>query len=182
MSLTSRLTSITSDERQDDSMALGAPALVSHTPSQKVARSEILNRRPNFEKMDLAEIQICWVMLSMWGSEDAKARQDGMSLSGGTEASRVKKRLLGFSPEDSPACQWIHRWWPGLVRRELTAIALVLSWNLSTCPVDRDAKRDGRVLQKWFDENWAIIQPYLEEVHLLDEQQRPVNFTNGTPT
>ena len=93
----------------------------------------------------------------------------------GSEAIRVKARLEGFSHADSGACQYLEKRFPGIVHKELKAIATILCTNIGGLILDRDAARDTRVLHKWFDENWDKIAPCIGELKLLDENKREIS-------
>jgi hypothetical protein len=87
----------------------------------------------------------------------------------GPEAHRVIERLSGFDLENSRAWQGITKQFTiGVTRTELKAVAQVVC-SLTQFKLDRDATRDNRVLVKWFDENWEVIEPHLKSFHLRDE-------------
>lgn len=82
----------------------------------------------------------------------------------GKEAKRVFERLNGFDQKKSIACQKIEeKFGTGIVHGELKDIAVFIS-QVGQIIIDRDAKRDNRVLHKWFDENWEKIEPILDRI------------------
>jgi hypothetical protein len=90
----------------------------------------------------------------------------------GPEARRVAERLEGFDLEKSEA--WIgivDQFTVGVRHFELKSVADVVC-KLTGLRVDRDAQRDNRVLVKWFQENWPVIQPHLVHIHLRDEGEQ----------
>lgn len=92
----------------------------------------------------------------------------------GHEAKRVEQRLQGFNRETSPA--WIAitaRFSSGIVHHELRSVAQIIAKKLDL-KVDRDASRDNRVLIKWFDENWEVVEPELKKINLIDEENIPI--------
>jgi hypothetical protein len=87
----------------------------------------------------------------------------------GPEAHRVIERLKGFDLEESPAWKAIQKQFTiGITHAELTSVALLVC-SFTKLRVDRDAIRDNRVLIKWFDENWAMIEPHIQTLHLRDD-------------
>ena len=75
----------------------------------------------------------------------------------GSDAKRVALRLQSFNIYESPAFKKIASRFPnGISHSELKRMAEILAENLNLS-LDRDAKRDNRVLIKWYDENWCIL-------------------------
>jgi hypothetical protein len=90
---------------------------------------------------------------------------------GSKEKERISDRLKDFNPKDSPVWQEItRRFGKNLKQPELLSMANVLAGN-ANIKLDRDAKRRKAVLLKWFEENWAVIQPYLEYVVFEDTRR-----------
>jgi hypothetical protein len=93
----------------------------------------------------------------------------------GHDADRVKRRLTDFDAANCRAMTClVQRFGKGIVNRELKKIAELLCSLIPDLKVDRDATRDGRVLIKWFDDNWDRIEPELQNIRLLDENQQPL--------
>jgi hypothetical protein len=92
----------------------------------------------------------------------------------GPEARRVAERLEGFDLENSEA--WlgiVDQFTIGVRHFELKSVADLVC-KLTGLRLDRDAQRDNRVLVKWFQENWAVIQPHLVTIHLRDEGEQMI--------
>lgn len=95
------------------------------------------------------------------------------------ERRKVDARLSGFSGSESLGWKVICEFYgPNLNQPELLSLAEVLADQLHL-KVDRLAKRRKEVLIKWFDENIALIQPYLPFVKLEDDEGRPVTGKFG---
>ena len=88
----------------------------------------------------------------------------------GKAAEKVTKRLRYFDSNESPAFKKISNLFhSGIVRLELKRIAEILSENLGLT-LDRDAKRDKRVLIKWFDENWSVLSKEIDKITIYDSE------------
>jgi hypothetical protein len=85
------------------------------------------------------------------------------------EKLRNTERLIGFNERNSIAWSFLsQRFGPKLTRLELVSLAQVVSEHLRI-PLDREAFRRRRVLLKWFEENWAYVEPFLRtNVVVLD--------------
>jgi hypothetical protein len=82
------------------------------------------------------------------------------------EAFRIHRRVDGFDWMKSYA--WVElakRYGPKLVHEELVSIADLVA-NRLHIKLDRDARRRKIVMIKWFEENWTLIHPLLEEIVL----------------
>ena len=87
------------------------------------------------------------------------------------EKERIAHRLSGFDPKENQVWQEITNRFGGNIKQpELLSIAEVVSQNAGI-KLDRDAKRRKSVLIKWFDENWALIEPYIGYV-VLEEAEK----------
>jgi hypothetical protein len=76
------------------------------------------------------------------------------------------------------------RFGPGIVTKELKWIQAVLCTKIPDLKADRDSTRDGRVLVKWFEENWTAISPVLQYIQLLDENEEsitPARYERNEP-
>ena len=92
----------------------------------------------------------------------------------GSDAKRIAERLNGFNQKESIAYKFIiRRFEEGITHIELKRIAEIFAEN-NRLRLDRDAKRDNRVLIKWFDENWAIIGPQFYRIHMFDDQKNEI--------
>jgi hypothetical protein len=81
----------------------------------------------------------------------------------------VVERLTGFDLEDSRAWRHIVKQFTiGVTHAELKSVAQILC-SITRLKLDRDATRDNRVLVKWFDENWEVIEPHISSLHLRDD-------------
>jgi hypothetical protein len=84
------------------------------------------------------------------------------------EKARVARRLNGFNIKDTIVWKVMTRRFGGNIKHpELVSMAEVLSSH-ACITLDRDAKRRKSVLVKWFQENWASIEPYLPYIVLED--------------
>ena len=85
-----------------------------------------------------------------------------------SEKRRIAMRMNGFDSKDNPVWNEISRRFGSNIKQgELTNIAKVIAES-AQIKLDRDAKRRKSVLLKWFDENWAEIQPFLDYVRIDD--------------
>lgn len=88
----------------------------------------------------------------------------------GTEAKRVNTRLNGFDSENSHAWQILkNQFSSGITHTELKSIANIICLK-TELKLDRDAVRDNRVLIKWFEENWTVVEPILKNFHIHDNK------------
>jgi hypothetical protein len=82
------------------------------------------------------------------------------------EQDRIRRRLNGFNWKRSTVWhQLCNAYGPKLNQEELVSIADLVANHLNI-KLDRDARRRKIVLLKWFDENWAAIQPLLHNIAL----------------
>ena len=96
----------------------------------------------------------------------------------GSDAVKVIKRIKGFDPNESEACRRIHsKFGQSIVHKELKAIAEIICEKIGIT-LDRDAKRDDRVLHKWFQENWEVIEPLIERIQLYDKNDNLIQGAN----
>jgi hypothetical protein len=111
----------------------------------------------------------------MEGRDSTKPKKQGKPLKvergTGDQAKKVLARLDGFDAENCAVVQELRATFSaGVTNEELRSIARLLC---EKCPsklkLDRDARRDGRVLIKWYQENWAFISPLLQNIELRDE-------------
>ena len=68
-----------------------------------------------------------------------------------------------------------------LIHPELINVAEIIAEYIAERPenpqkilVDRDARRDHRVLLKWFDENWDFVEPVLKLSVLFTPEGEPI--------
>jgi len=88
------------------------------------------------------------------------------------EKHRISARMAGFDPKDNEVWRQItQRFGANVKQPELLSIANVLAMN-ANIKLDRDAKRRKSVLIKWFQENWAIVSPFLDFVVLEETQHQ----------
>jgi hypothetical protein len=94
----------------------------------------------------------------------------------GDQAKKVLARLDGFDAESCPVMQQLRAIFSaGVTNEELRSIArLLCEKSPSKLKLDRDARRDGRVLIKWYQENWPVISPLLKNIELRDEDGRVI--------
>jgi hypothetical protein len=93
------------------------------------------------------------------------------------EFERIKnsQRLIGFDEKTSVAFSFLsERFGPKLSRHELLSLAQVLSEQLHIL-LDREAFRRKRVLVKWYDENWAQVEPFIRgNIIIISKTGHPV--------
>jgi hypothetical protein len=95
-------------------------------------------------------------LLQPWVQESSREKQ------------RIADRLGTFNSKDNTAWTEITaRFGLNIKQPELLNIATVLATK-ANIKLDRDAKRRKAVLLKWFQENWAILSPFLDFVVLED--------------
>jgi hypothetical protein len=86
------------------------------------------------------------------------------------EKIRNSQRLVGFDEKSSVACSFLsERFGAKMSRHELLSLAQIISEHLHIL-LDREAFRRKRVLFKWYDENWAIVEPFIRRnIVVLDD-------------
>jgi hypothetical protein len=85
------------------------------------------------------------------------------------ERERVQKRVDGFNWKRSTAWKRLTAsYGPHLKHEELLSIADLVAKKLDI-RLDRDARRRKIVMIKWFEENWAAVEPLLSKIILEDE-------------
>jgi hypothetical protein len=96
----------------------------------------------------------------------------------GTEANIIATELSGFDYQHSPV--WVsirQQFSSGVRQKELVSIATVLCSLVETIPLlTRSEKRSYPLLVRWFEQNWAEIEPFFALIHLHDEEMEPINF------
>ena len=93
----------------------------------------------------------------------------------GNDAKRVMQRITDFDYEHSAAFIEIkRRFYSGLTHPELLRIGEILA-GFTGLKMDRDAKRDNRVLVKWFDENWEVIRGEMANIMLYDKNENLIS-------
>lgn len=103
---------------------------------------------------------------------DMAEQPQGLSEMATREKNRIAQRLQGFNPKDNQAWYQItQKFGTNIKQPELLSIAQVCS-SSAGIKLDRDAKRRKSVLIKWFEENWAQIQPFLNYV-VLEDTSKP---------
>lgn len=92
----------------------------------------------------------------------------------GYEAKRIQQRLDDFDYKTSPAYQLITSRFGELQFPELQYIAELVCEKLSDIyPIrlDRCAKRNIKVIYKWFQENLGIVAPIINNMEISDNLQ-----------
>jgi hypothetical protein len=85
---------------------------------------------------------------------------------GSEELERIEKRVGGFRWKASPAWRCLSLvFGPRLRQDELVSIAELVADRLHI-RLDRDARRRKIVMVKWFEENWARVEPLLAQIVL----------------
>ncbi|KAK8845818.1 hypothetical protein M9Y10_020741 [Tritrichomonas musculus] len=87
----------------------------------------------------------------------------------GCDAKDVMDIILGFDQKESVACNKIsEQFSSGITHTELKAIAELIC-EKTGLQLSRQAKRDDRVLHKWYDDNWDVIAPHVERINVFDQ-------------
>jgi len=82
------------------------------------------------------------------------------------ETARIKKRVGEFNWKKSKVWKSLsNRFGDKITQEELISIAELLA-NTIEVKLDRDARRRKVVLIKWFEENWAKIEPLVKYIIL----------------
>lgn len=93
----------------------------------------------------------------------------------GADAHKVIRRLQNFDANASIACKKLNsKFGKGIVHEELKGIAEFICDKIHIT-IDRDAKRDNRVLYKWFDENWESIEPIIDKIEIYDKNNNQIH-------
>jgi hypothetical protein len=98
----------------------------------------------------------------------------------GDQAKKVVARLNGFDAENCVAIRELRATFSAaFTNEELRSIARLLCEKFpGQLKLDWDARRDGRVLIKRYQENWATISPVLQNIELRDDDGHVI--TTGT--
>ena len=84
-------------------------------------------------------------------------------------------RIRDFDPENSPACiKFNAKFGRGIVHSELKSLAEFICEKIHI-ELDRDTKRDNRVLYKWFHENWHAIEQIIDRIELFDKDHKEIH-------
>ena len=88
------------------------------------------------------------------------------------EIERIKKRIDGFKYQNSRAWMVLsQRFGEKVTHDELVSVAEIIK-PFSGIKLDRDARRRKNVIIKWFDDNWSIVEHYINYVILEDEKKK----------
>ncbi|KAK8880430.1 hypothetical protein M9Y10_003104 [Tritrichomonas musculus] len=102
----------------------------------------------------------------------------------GPDAKKVSYLLQGFDERKSFAINTLYaRFGSSLIHKELLAIAefLVLKVQQNSriiLKISRDAKRDDKVLRKWYHDYWGLLAPEIECIQLYDEYNNLITGDN----
>lgn len=92
----------------------------------------------------------------------------------GEESQKVKKRIANFDVENCRAIKLLKEaYGKGIVHQEVKSLAHVIC-DVSNLKLDRDEKRDSKLLIKWFDDNIEVIEPLIKNLSLLDENNQAI--------
>lgn len=93
----------------------------------------------------------------------------------GNDAKRVMQRIGDWDLRNSEVYKEINNHFhSGLTQPELLKIGEILA-EVTGLTIDRDAKRDSRVLVKWFDENWEVIKGEMVNIMVFDENDQLIS-------
>jgi hypothetical protein len=127
-------------------------------------RLDALKDEPNFAQLAL------FMGYAGQGGDFGQLAGAPLALDTSKEKERIASRLNGFNSKDTSVWKAItQRFGNNIKQPELLSMAQVLASH-ANIKLDRDAKRRKCVLVKWFEENWAAIEPYLPYVVLEDSQ------------
>lgn len=102
----------------------------------------------------------------LFETEPAKKRKQRGE---GCDAKEVSNIISKFDQEKSFACNELQmQFSSGITHNELLAIAELICTK-TTLDLSRQAKRDDRVLHKWYDDNWDIIAPHIRRLNIFDK-------------
>jgi hypothetical protein len=87
----------------------------------------------------------------------------------GNEAMLIRKLIGPFDEKKSPACQALQSRFGRALRRPVLVSIGEIICDRTKLRLNRNEKRSGLVLLKWFHENWGIAREYIERIQLLDE-------------
>jgi hypothetical protein len=92
----------------------------------------------------------------------------------GHEARRAKEAVGDYDLTNSRSLKTIPEHYGEVCHKELLAIAEVLVHHFGLPEIKRDHRRILTVLYKWFDDNWAEIEPRLRDINLHDMRKNPI--------
>ena len=87
-----------------------------------------------------------------------------------TEKDRVKQKLAGFDPRESPACIFINNHFGSDIHQQTLCEFAKKIAKKRQIILDRDSKRRKTVLLKWFHDHWDVIQADFENTQLLNDK------------
>lgn len=94
----------------------------------------------------------------------------------GKERLIVERQVDGFDPENTIAWKTIQlKFSTGIRHPELLSIAYILEKIGHLPKITRTCRRSYVVLIKWFNENWTEIEPLLNRIQLLDENEMVIS-------
>jgi hypothetical protein len=110
----------------------------------------------------------------------AKRKSPAIAKGTGTDAERARDRLGGFDCEKSDTFRLLREHFGETIKtNEIRSIADLLCDKVPGLKLDRLARRDGRVLIKWFEENMTLIRPALDCIDLRDASEKIIGKTNN---
>lgn len=93
----------------------------------------------------------------------------------GSDAKRVLQRIGDWDYKNSDVYKEINEHFSsGLTQPELLKIAEILA-NAAHLTIDRDARRDSRVLYRWFYENWEKVGPEMYNITVYDSNSKLIS-------
>lgn len=87
-----------------------------------------------------------------------------------TEKDRVKQKLAGFDPRESPACIFINNHFGSDIHQQTLCEFAKKIAKKNQIVLDRDSKRRKTVLLKWFHDHWDVIRNDFENTQLLNDK------------
>jgi hypothetical protein len=98
----------------------------------------------------------------------------------GLEAAEVARRLGKFNASLSIPGHFVSQLHPGATKNELVALAQMIEFQAGRRfaepqfigRLDRVTRRSLDLVIKWYDDNWGIVQHFINDVRLADEKFR----------
>ena len=86
-----------------------------------------------------------------------------------SDKKKVQQILKGFDPNISEAVMYLKTKYGDLKQYEYLQIAEYCTEKIPSLTLDRESKRRKEVLLKWFDENFSILKPVLDDIVVENE-------------
>lgn len=87
-----------------------------------------------------------------------------------SDKKKVQQILRGFDQDRSEAVSYLKQKYGDLKQYEILQIAEYCTSKIKILALDRESKRRKEVLLKWFDENFSILKPVLDDIVVENEE------------